>query len=67
MKHSVEEITLKNGAKGLLVDVPGASVMATRIQFRAGMMYAKKKDVYEIPHLVEHLAKESRCTEDILL
>ncbi len=56
MKHSVEEITLKNGAKGLLVDVPGASVMATRIQFRAGMMYAKKKDVYEIPHLVEHLA-----------
>lgn len=56
MKHSVEEITLKNGAKGLLIDVPGASVMATRIQFRAGMMYAKKKDVYEIPHLVEHLA-----------
>lgn len=56
MKHSVEEIVLKNGAKGLLIDVPGASVMATRIQFRAGMMYAKKKDVYEIPHLVEHLA-----------
>ena len=56
MKHSVEEITLKNGAKGLLVDIPGASVMSTRIQFRAGMMYAKNKDVYEIPHVVEHLA-----------
>ncbi|MEE0888408.1 MAG: pitrilysin family protein [Candidatus Saccharimonadaceae bacterium] len=56
MKHSVEEIKLKNGAKGLLIDIPGASVMSTRIQFRAGMMYAKKKDVYEIPHLVEHLA-----------
>ena len=56
MKHSVEEITLKNGAKGLLIDIPGASVMSTRIQFRAGMMYARKKDVYEIPHLVEHLA-----------
>ena len=56
MKHSVEEIKLKNGAKGLLIDVPGASVMATRVQFRAGMMYAKSKDVYEIPHLVEHLA-----------
>jgi predicted Zn-dependent peptidase len=56
MKHSVEEITLKNGAKGLLIDVPGASVMATRIQFRAGMLYAKNKDVYEIPHVVEHLA-----------
>ena len=56
MKHSVEEITLKNGAKGLLIDIPGASVMATRVQFRAGMQYAKSKEVYEIPHLVEHLA-----------
>ena len=56
MKHSVEEITLKNGARGLLIDIPGASVMSTRIQFRAGMLYAKNKDVYEIPHLVEHLA-----------
>lgn len=56
MKHSVEEITLKNGARGLLINIPGASVMSTRIQFRAGMMYAKKKSVYEIPHVVEHLA-----------
>lgn len=56
MKHSVEEITLKNGAKGLLIDIPGASVMSTRIQFRAGMMYAKNHYVYEIPHVVEHLA-----------
>ena len=56
MKHSVEEITLKNGAKGLLINIPGASVMSTRIQFRAGMMYARNKNVYEIPHLVEHLA-----------
>ncbi|MBQ9017815.1 insulinase family protein [Candidatus Saccharibacteria bacterium] len=56
MKHSVEEVQLKNGAKGLLIDVPGASVMATRIEFRAGMMYAKSHDVYELPHVVEHLA-----------
>ncbi len=56
MKHSVEEITLKNGAKGLLIDIPGASVMSTRVQFRAGMLYAKSKEVYEIPHVVEHLA-----------
>ena len=56
MKHSVEEIHLKNGAKGLLINIPGASVMSTRIQFRAGMLYAKNHDVYEIPHVVEHLA-----------
>ena len=56
MKHTVEEITLKNGAKGLFVDIPGASVMSTRIGFRAGMRYAKSPEVYEIPHIVEHLA-----------
>ena len=56
MKHSVEEVKLRNGARGLFIDIPGASVMSTRIQFRAGMMYAKNKEVYEIPHVVEHLA-----------
>lgn len=56
MKHSVEEIQLKNGARGLLIDVPGASVMATKIQFRAGMLYAKNHNIYELPHVVEHLA-----------
>ena len=56
MKHSVEEITLRNGARGLLIDIPGATVMATRIEFRAGMLYAKNKDIYELPHVVEHLA-----------
>lgn len=56
MKHSVEEVTLKNGARGLLIDIPGATVMSTRIEFRAGMLYAKNKDVYELPHVVEHLA-----------
>lgn len=56
MKHSVEEVTLKNGAKGLLIDIPGATVMATRIEFRAGMLYAKNKEIYELPHVVEHLA-----------
>ncbi|MBQ3296617.1 insulinase family protein [Candidatus Saccharibacteria bacterium] len=56
MKHSVEEVKLKNGSRGLFIDIPGASVMSTRVQFRAGMMYAKNKNVYEIPHVVEHLA-----------
>ena len=56
MKHSIETVVLKNGARGLLIDVPGATVMATRIQFRAGMLYAKSQDVYELPHVVEHLA-----------
>lgn len=56
MKHEVQEVTLKNGARGLLIDVPNASVINMRIQFRAGMRYAKKPELYEIAHVVEHLS-----------
>lgn len=56
MKHSVDQISLGNGAKGLLINIPGASVMSTRVQFRAGMRYAKKPEVAEIAHVVEHLS-----------
>lgn len=56
MRHTVSEVQLKNGAKGLLIDVPGASVMNTRMQFRAGMRYAKNSSLYEIAHVVEHLS-----------
>lgn len=56
MKHTVEEIHLKNGASGLLIDIPSASVMSTRVQFRAGLRYAKKPELHEIAHIVEHLS-----------
>ena len=56
MKHSVELVTLKTGAKGLLIDVPGASVMNTKMQFRAGLRYARKPELAEIAHIVEHLS-----------
>ena len=56
MRHTVEEVKLKNGAKGLLINVPAVSVMNIRFQFRAGMRYAKKPEVYEIAHVVEHLS-----------
>ena len=56
MKHSVEELQLANGAKGLLINIRGASVVATRVQFRAGLRYAKTPDLAEIAHVVEHLS-----------
>ena len=56
MRHFVEEVRLKSGAKGLLVNVPGASVMSTRVAFRAGLRYAKKPAIYETAHVVEHLS-----------
>lgn len=56
MKHSVEEVRLKNGMRGLLIDVPGATVMSFQFQFRAGSRYVRSKDIYETAHLMEHMA-----------
>lgn len=54
MKHTVSEIVLDNGSKGLLIDVPGASVMTFEINFRAGE-YLVERDKWETPHIMEHL------------
>lgn len=54
MKHTVEEITLENGAKGLLVHVPDAMVMDVYINFRAGE-YLVEREKWETPHLMEHV------------
>lgn len=56
MKHVTTEVELKNGAKGLLIDVPGATVMSFQFQFRAGNRYVKNNDIYETAHLMEHMA-----------
>lgn len=54
MKHSISEVKLGNGAKGLLINVPDASVMSFLINFRAGE-YLVEKDKWETPHLMEHV------------
>ena len=54
MKHTVHEVRLQNGAQGLLIDVPDASVMTFHIDFRAGE-YLVKPDKWEVPHLMEHV------------
>lgn len=56
MKHTATEVRLKNGARGLLIDIPGATVMSFQFQFRAGNRYVKNKDIYETAHLMEHMA-----------
>ena len=56
MKHTVEEVRLKNGAKGLLIDIPGATVMSFQFHFRAGNRYVKSKEIYETAHIMEHMA-----------
>jgi predicted Zn-dependent peptidase len=54
MKHTVSEIKLKNGACGLLVNIPYATVMTVQINFRAGE-YLVERPKWETPHLMEHL------------
>ncbi|HSX29127.1 MAG TPA: pitrilysin family protein [Candidatus Saccharimonadales bacterium] len=54
MKHTVTEITLRNGARGLLIHVPDASVMSFEFNFRAGE-YLVESAKWETPHLMEHM------------
>lgn len=56
MKHTATEVRLKNGARGLFIDIPGATVMSFQFQFRAGNRYVSSKDVYEAAHIMEHMA-----------
>lgn len=54
MKHMVSEMVLANGARGLLVHIPNASVMTFEINFRAGEYLVEDKK-WEVPHLMEHV------------
>lgn len=54
MKHTVSEITLSNGGKGLFIHVPNASVMTFDVNFRAGE-FLVKPEKWEVPHLMEHV------------
>lgn len=54
MKHTLIELNLPNGAKGLLVHVPNASVMTFEFNFRAGEYLVERK-LWETPHIMEHM------------
>ncbi|MBQ1563958.1 insulinase family protein [Candidatus Saccharibacteria bacterium] len=56
MKHIIEEVKLKSGARGLLIDAPGSSVLNTHFTFRAGNRFTASHDIYEVAHLMEHMA-----------
>lgn len=54
MKHTVIELTLKNGARGLIVHIPDATVVTYDINFRAGE-YLSEPEKWETAHLMEHI------------
>ena len=56
LTHKVHEISLKTGAKGLIVDVPDSTVMSYSIHFRAGNDYVVRPEIHQTAHLMEHMA-----------
>lgn len=54
MKHQVSEVRFKNGAQGLFVHIPDATVMSYEVNFRAGE-YLVERDKWETAHLMEHV------------
>ncbi|HVI69295.1 MAG TPA: insulinase family protein [Magnetospirillaceae bacterium] len=55
MKHTAEEVVLQNGSRGLLIHVPNATVMSYDFDFRAGHDYCKSPEIFETPHIMEHM------------
>ena len=57
MQYDVSEYQLKNGGRGLIINVAGAPVMSSQFQFRAGnryvLDYANKS---QTAHIMEHMA-----------
>ncbi len=55
IRHSVHEVELKNGAKGLFVHVPGADVFHYTISFVAGDSIVADQSKQQTAHLLEHM------------
>lgn len=56
LRHTVNELELSTGASGLIVSVPDSTVMSYTIHFRAGNDYAKRPEIHQTAHLMEHMA-----------
>jgi predicted Zn-dependent peptidase len=54
VRHTASEIRLNNGAHGLFIHIPDASVMTFDLNFRAGEYLVEPKK-WEVPHLMEHV------------
>ncbi|MBW4061857.1 insulinase family protein [Candidatus Saccharibacteria bacterium] len=54
MQHDISEQTLPSGAKGLLVNVPGAPVYNIVVRFNSGYQFGNFER-FELPHVLEHM------------
>lgn len=62
MKYTVSEYETKQGSKGLILNVPGAPVVSTSFELRAGYRYVDDYDhKSQIPHIMEHMMAGSNA------
>lgn len=54
MKHTIREVVLENGLKGLVITIPNAPVVSLEISFRAGEFLLSRQK-WETAHIMEHL------------
>jgi predicted Zn-dependent peptidase len=54
VKHTLKEVELKGGLKGLLIDIPDSTVMYAELNVRAGE-YMLDPQKWETAHLMEHV------------
>jgi predicted Zn-dependent peptidase len=54
MEHEVTEHVLSSGTRGLVINVPGTSVLNLEVEFNSGFMFGRREK-YEIPHVLEHI------------
>lgn len=61
MNYLIKEIKLNNGARGLIIDYPGARTVYNEIAFNAGYWQINDfEHKQQIPHIYEHMATNVR-------
>jgi predicted Zn-dependent peptidase len=56
LQHSVEEINLKNGARGLFIYTPNTTAVHYDIEFHAGIDFVADASKSQVAHIMEHMA-----------
>ncbi|MDX1765934.1 MAG: pitrilysin family protein [Candidatus Saccharimonadales bacterium] len=54
MKHRFKQVKLDSGSQGILVDIPGSTIVNMEFTFMSGYEFVEQSK-YEVPHSMEHL------------
>jgi len=54
VRHTLSSVELGTGSRGLLIDVPGSTVVNMEFTFLSGFEFVEP-DKYEVPHSMEHM------------